>query len=297
MASVEESKAPDWRWWVEKSPFAALAIYTFGFIALSANLAGFRYISTDLLDKNYFAVGLQFAIAAGVSYFGVAYFVRDVVLETKADRQLVLQQRFRFRFAYRLRTLSAILARFCVAVGLLSHLTIATSKTLPFIGAVAVYYQLYLLKRKHELAPELEVWTQCAMFVSCVAAFLYFDLENLWRISFLVLSILFVAFGVAMARDQPSTLAGWEAIISLAIGCAVYGQFVYPIVRHEYGGGEPRSVHIRFIDQARKQSEGYESSIIYGNVVHASESTIYIMVGSDLRFVKREHVISMSASK
>lgn len=282
----DEISIGDARWWLDHPTLLVFALYAAGFVAQNTYLAGFRFISTEVLDKNYLLTGLL-CVASGLACYYL--FFKPLLINASVDLDIEHACKLGSNKLQKAWKCLVNANNFCVTTIVILSATNVKASYSFFVAAIIMFS--YWIEK-----PFLNKLLGHYVFLRSMTVIYWLaDLPTMYAINGYVLAVsaFFLLLHHVVARwDRASAIP--ETLGVLAICCGLYGYVLHPLIRGEIGGGATNLVSVAYIDPSKKNDKSeYAYTPVIGSIVHASESMIYIRKGDELIFVKRENILSV----
>lgn len=237
---------------VQISSASLLAFYVLGFTVVNSYLIKLGLYSFDVLNSQYLAAGIIFAVAAGI--FGFVVGRRIYFIERDFTEFALLATKFRFQkiwvlfcFVYVFVELAfaGVVGAFWTA-GLLFEDIQGHNNLLIGISAVFLIDYLILFRRKiYKNYPQVAIPIAFIGFITIiiVAVKLVPDprMYTLYVYYFLTGIILNIVIDVSHRRVPSILFNAFWGIVTLLTVAALFGSTFYGEVKRQYGGGKPLS--------------------------------------------------------
>jgi hypothetical protein len=297
-ATARVPSLQDWQWWIKNPAVALVGLYVCGFVAQNTYLSGFRFISTDLLDKNYVIVGLLCFAVLAVTYFFVFSPIATPPefsdrLNDASPLREVIERRFLDAFVW----VMVYVFNFAAAASVLGSLTIHGNAS----GVLAIWALVALIEQYFNH----QIWKFVVVLLarfSGFAVFMQFYLHSHGSEFVIALAAGFVIWSVRTVFDRnydPAFTLGQSIIRGILVVLtfsAAYGKFFHELVVYEFGGGEPKKFIIRYQDEQSSGPREQNYVTVEAPMVYASDSIVYIRREDAIQFVRREKIVSIEPS-
>ena len=275
----------DWQWWLE--PQILLGLYVCGFAAQNTYLSGFKFISTDLLDKNYLISGMLCFVIIGITYFFVFASTKESLSEYPYDK---------FKWKFSKGTDLYLIGGFNLATAASTVGAITTHGAAPIL---IVFWAAVLgieaicsnLKNRYFYG----LLARCAGLITFVYTYQATLGEELVACLFALVPI----YCLRRIFEGGDLNGAWviNSLIVLLAFAAVYGKYIHPLVKYEYGGGEPKNFIIRYQDELSTGSREQNYVTVSAPLIYASDSIIYVRQEKVIKFIRRDKIVSMEDAK